>query len=194
MRKRLAHATQPSKKLKDPSEAVRRKDAALALGMSLGTAINRLRRMVLFDTVRRLGEDSCFRCGEQIKSVLEFSIDHKEPWSGVELKRNAALFWDLTNIAFSHLRCNALAHQKIAPAGMAWCTHHKKSLPKFMFSKNASRWSGVTNICKECRSTARRAVYVPHAERGIEERTRTKEKRHEDYLRYRDRKRAKAAA
>lgn len=72
------------------------------LGMPIGTANARLRKMVLFDVLRRHGENVCCRCGEKIESVMELSLEHKKPWLHV----SADLFWDLDNIGFSHTRCN----------------------------------------------------------------------------------------
>lgn len=37
-----------------------------------------------------------------IGTVQDFSIEHKEPWFNVAPE----LFWDLGNLAFSHLSCN----------------------------------------------------------------------------------------
>jgi len=72
------------------------------LGMPFGTASSRLRKKVLFSLVQRFGLDDCFKCGGKIATIDEFSIEHKRPWLNVD----PDLFWDLDNIAFSHLRCN----------------------------------------------------------------------------------------
>jgi hypothetical protein len=74
------------------------------LGMSYGTATARLRKLVLFDLLKRHGENICYRCNEPIETVEELSMDHKEPWLG----NDTALFWDVENIAFAHLSCNCL--------------------------------------------------------------------------------------
>lgn len=75
---------------------------AAQLGMPLGTASHRLRKMVMFNLIKRLEEDQCYRCQRKIRSPEELSIDHKQDWLNVD----PDLFWDLDNIAFSHLRCN----------------------------------------------------------------------------------------
>src|ERR1017187_7229309 len=67
------------------------------LGMPYGTACGRLRKIILFDCIKRLKLNVCFRCGKPIRNVADFSIDHKKPWEG----RHARLFWSLKNIAFS---------------------------------------------------------------------------------------------
>jgi hypothetical protein len=82
-----------------------KKDALL--GESHGTAGNRLRKLLLFSLVQETGRNVCFQCGEQILSADELSIEHKEPWMSAENPREA--FFDLNNIAFSHLSCNVAA-------------------------------------------------------------------------------------
>ena len=80
------------------------------LGMALGTAAGRLRKALLFDFVCRLGLDTCFRCGGRIESVETLSIEHKEAWLFAD--DPLAAFLDLTNIAYSHLSCNAGAGRR----------------------------------------------------------------------------------
>lgn len=72
------------------------------LGIPFGTAMNRLRKMVLFDLLAQSGKNVCYRCGKEIMSVGDLSIEHKKSWLNVEV----SLFWDLNNIDFSHLHCN----------------------------------------------------------------------------------------
>lgn len=72
------------------------------LGMPHGTANARLRKMILFRLIKKCGEDTCFRCGKAIGNLDDLSIEHKLPWEN----RSVDLFWDLDNIAFSHLKCN----------------------------------------------------------------------------------------
>lgn len=107
------------------------------LGMPFGTASARLRKIVLFDLLCRLNEDHCYRCQGQIESVDDLSIEHKEPW----LRKDNKLFWDLDNIAFSHLSCNVSFPQK-----------SKTSCP------NGHPYSGIDNrgrrICHICHSVA----------------------------------------
>ncbi len=77
---------------------------AEALGMSHGTAANRLRKMILFSLVCRLSLNTCYQCGGEILSVDDLSIEHKEPW--LRADDPVQCFFDLDNIAFSHLSCN----------------------------------------------------------------------------------------
>jgi len=78
-----------------------------ALGIPFGTACNRLRKQIMFHLVRQLGMDICFQCNTRIESVSELSIEHKLPWLYDE--NPADKFFDLDNIAFSHLSCNVKA-------------------------------------------------------------------------------------
>lgn len=80
---------------------------AEALGMSHGTAANRLRKMILFSLVCRLELNTCYQCGSEILSVDDLSIEHKEPW--LRADDPVESFFDLDNIAFSHLSCNVAA-------------------------------------------------------------------------------------
>ena len=80
------------------------------LKMSHGKAVNQLRKMVLFKCIKKLGEDICFRCGEKIESINDLSIEHKLPWQSSD--DPIETFFDLENIAFSHLNCNISASDK----------------------------------------------------------------------------------
>ena len=131
-----------------------RKDATL--GMSHGTASNRLRKNILFNLLCKLNENVCFKCTQKINNVDELSIEHKLPWEGI----SAELFWDLNNIAFSHVRCNRphrLHGPKIfVPEGMAWCSGHQMALPISEFHRriNRNKSSDLQPYCKSCRSEA----------------------------------------
>lgn len=80
------------------------------MGIPIGTASNRLRKDVMFMLVCRCGMGTCFRCGLPIESAGELSIEHKDSWQASN--DPLASFFDLANIAFSHLRCNILASSK----------------------------------------------------------------------------------
>jgi hypothetical protein len=80
---------------------------ARQLGVSPSAAMAKLVRMFLFQTLSRLNENVCFRCGKVIERLMELSIDHKEPWLHVDPK----LFWDLSNVAVSHKACNSGARR-----------------------------------------------------------------------------------
>lgn len=67
---------------------------------SYPAARNRLTRALLFQLVDR----TCYRCGKEIQSIDDWSIDHKQSWRTSDRPRE--LFYDLVNIAYSHLDCN----------------------------------------------------------------------------------------
>lgn len=125
------------------------------LGINIGTASNRLRRNIMFNLLMRLNENVCFRCGKPINTPEEFSIDHKSPWRG----EDPSLFWDLDNIAFSHLKCNKAdrpamnkesKRRIVGPDGTSWCYQCKEFLPEVEFTKNRNRWNGYSWQCKSC--------------------------------------------
>jgi hypothetical protein len=131
------------------------------LGMPYGTACNRLRKSIMFDFMRRLGLDKCFRCGHAIVSTNDMSIEHKESWLDVSVD----LFWDLDNIAFSHLSCNSsnrerivnrYGEKKIGIPGMAWCVGCQDFLPIMKFNKNSDRWDNTQDYCRKCQKAMRK--------------------------------------
>lgn len=77
------------------------------LGMPYGTANGRLKKNIMFDLVCKLRLNLCFHCKLEITSIAQFSIEHKTPWLNSE--NPVELFFDLNNIAFSHLVCNVEA-------------------------------------------------------------------------------------
>ncbi len=81
------------------------KDAAL--GISHGTAANRLRKSIMFALICETKRNVCHQCGAGIWKVEDLSVEHKEPWLAADDPRKA--FFDLNNIAFSHLKCNVRA-------------------------------------------------------------------------------------
>lgn len=127
---------------------------AATLGMPWGTANGRLRKSILFHLLKKHNENVCVRCQKEIEKVEDLSIEHIVPWEG----KSAELFWDLDNIAFSHLACN-VPHQrtsagpklrKIGPDGTNWCSRHQRFISDKEFSSNKSRWNGLHDLCKEC--------------------------------------------
>src|SRR6185369_14381576 len=80
------------------------------LGMPFGTANARLRKSLLFHLVKKLKEANCFVCGNEIESLDDFSIEHKIPY--LDSEKVIELFFDVENIAFSHLSCNIGSSRK----------------------------------------------------------------------------------
>lgn len=122
------------------------------LGMSHGTAANRLRKMILFRQLKKHGENVCVRCGKSIEAVEDLSIEHIKPWEGI----SAELFWDLENIAFSHISCNR-PHRYPGPAipveeGNVWCCVCQSEKPRSEFHQNSYRNNGLSAECKPCKS------------------------------------------
>jgi len=127
------------------------------LGMNHSTAASKLRKMLLFKYVKLAGHDTCYKCGSKIESIDDFSIEHKKPW----LYENPNLFWDLDNIAFSHMRCNRPhrkgvnkdnTNRRKVYKDKLWCNKCKKFLNKDEFSDNKYTWSGKQKWCKNCKS------------------------------------------
>lgn len=119
------------------------------LGMPWGTAAQRLRKMLLFKFVQELKLDTCFKCGTVIESIDDLSIEHKTPW----FNRDAELFWDLDNIAFSHLRCNVRTSPgkttRISDGENHWCSGHDTMHHSKEFGKNLAVSSGLASNCKK---------------------------------------------
>lgn len=82
---------------------------SVQLGMNPSTASGRLLKDILFQLVCETGKDKCFHCGEKITRET-LSIEHKTPW--LDSDDPQGLFFDLDNIAFSHLLCNTKAARK----------------------------------------------------------------------------------
>jgi hypothetical protein len=80
------------------------------LGEKLSTAKSKLNKLLMFELVKKCNMDTCFRCGEKIDNIEEFTIDHKESW--LLSDDPAKLFYDIENIAFSHPQCNYEAGTK----------------------------------------------------------------------------------
>lgn len=74
------------------------------LGMPSGTASSRLKKILMFELAKLTGKDICYRCNKLIETVEEFSLEHKVPW--LDSANPIESFFDLNNIAFSHLSCN----------------------------------------------------------------------------------------
>src|SRR5689334_22132550 len=83
------------------------KKKADQLGMPIGTASARLRKMILFDIPVKSCKLVCYQCGEHIWDIDDLSIEHKIPW--LDSESPIKLFFDLDNIAYSHLSCNVSA-------------------------------------------------------------------------------------
>lgn len=117
------------------------------LGMNASTASHRLRKMILFSLVQQTGQDVCFRCQTKIETVKELSIEHKTPW--LDSENPIKTFFDLENVAFSHLKCNIAERRK----------PNKKYFTKDEL-KAANRYRWRNSKRKNYSSEARRAKYL----------------------------------
>ena len=139
------------------------KDALL--GMPHGTANNKLRKSIIFMLASKLNMLFCFRCNTEILEINTLSIEHKKAWQqAIEPK---AAFFDLKNIAFSHLRCNISVgnrdhakesrpgRYKVGDRNELWCGREHKFLLKEKFSKNVSNRTEYQSMCNKCRSKSR---------------------------------------
>jgi len=119
------------------------------LGMPVGTAAHRLRKNIMFTMAQKLGEDLCFRCGCQIETVEEFSVEHKESWQNSA--DPIAAFFDLENISFSHHSCNSGAgvrHRTLA-------TPQQINRLEWLARKNSQGWKDTVAKRREKRRLAR---------------------------------------
>lgn len=125
------------------------------LGMPYGTAGNRLRKLIMFHPLERHGENVCFKCKRPIETAEELSIEHIRPWQ----LGGSRLFRDMSNIAFSHLKCNrqsvskpgsGVKRRKVGPEGTVWCNCCKDYLQVERFYKNRANWNGYSNRRISC--------------------------------------------
>jgi hypothetical protein len=142
---------------------------AIQLGMSYGKANAKLRKLIIFDLIKKLNLNVCYRCHNSIENIDTLSIEHKIPW--FNSSNPYELFFDINNITFSHLLCN-IKHKRnnsklmshtmklkwsrtLPPEGMAWCGYCKQTLLKEFFSFNKSTRTKTEWICKKCRKEVR---------------------------------------
>ena len=126
------------------------------LGIPFGTACNKLRRMVMFDLLHRHEENVCFKCGKIIIRVEDLTLEHKEAWQDI----GAHLFWDLSNIAFSHRQCNlptGIVRREIVD-GTLWCSNCKQYKSISCFHRERKQRTGFALLCKDCSNFKRREV------------------------------------
>lgn len=119
------------------------------LGMTIGKARALLVKMLLFEMAQKLGRDICFRCSQRIEGIGQFSIEHKIAW--LDSEDPAALYFDLSNVAFSHLSCNSAVSKnprKKARPGEIWCPTCQASKPPMAFRPYVrKRGWGVCTAC-----------------------------------------------
>lgn len=129
------------------------------LGMPYGTACAILRKSIIFWLAGENGMLNCYRCKKPIENIKDFSIEHKLPWQK-ETEPNKS-FFDIENIAFSHIKCNIGGHNRSK-------TTCKNGHPYNRIAKRGER------ICRICHN----AEMVEFRKSNY-----TKEKRHKQHIR-----------
>lgn len=117
------------------------------LGMPHGTAQGKLRKLILFYLIKKLNLNICYRCNKQIETENELSIEHKEPY--LDTDNPVELFFDINNIAFSHLKCNvnAARPKKMKhPSQRAYSKGCRCDGCKNEHRKNNSKWRNSKKI------------------------------------------------
>lgn len=107
------------------------------LGMPHGTATGRLKKNLMFQMMHKLGLNNCYQCGKSIDTSGELSVEHKIPW--LDSEDPVGLFFDLDNIAFSHLSCNVAAgtRDNVKRSGLTPAERNKISKTKWRSSMTA---------------------------------------------------------
>lgn len=150
------------------SDTAAHKRRAEQLGMHFSTASAKLKKQVLFSLVQETGRDICVVCDEPIEIDTDLSFEHIKPWES----RDIALFWDISNIGFSHKKCNT-PHRRlgsngkmriIAPEGMSWCFRCKKFESIELFSKDKFRWTGLRAACRQQMKVYKKKYHESKAE------------------------------
>lgn len=101
-----------------------RVDKKNQLGIDPGTAAHQLKKLILFDLLKQLKKNYCYQCASEIETPEELSIEHKTPW--LHSNDPKGLFFDLSNIAFSHLSCNVGAARRAVEAVHPSATYYAK--------------------------------------------------------------------
>lgn len=129
------------------------------LGMSIGKANNRLRKKILFSLIKACGLDNCYRCNKIIDEISDLSIEHIKPW--LHSENPSELYFDLDNIAFSHLSCNSACARKpnqiTNKVGYLWCwrCQQYKKIEEFPPSAQNNRVKDCTKCYSSYRSEYR---------------------------------------
>lgn len=111
---------------------------AQQLGMNPSTASGRLVKDLLFKFIIDAG-NKCHRCGGELTRET-FSIEHIENW--LDSDDPIKLYFDLSNIAFSHKSCNfSAARKKETPHGTLW------------------RYQKYRCRCDECKKVKKEDIY-----------------------------------
>lgn len=127
------------------------------LGMNVSAAQARLTRDILWKLILQTNQTLCFHCNKEM-SRETFSIEHKVPWLDSENPRD--LFFDLDNISFSHLSCNAAAARKPTKGIVPHGTNSGYDFHKCR-----------CDACRAAKAERRMREYTPEKRRATYERT-----------------------
>lgn len=105
------------------------------LGENFSTATAKLKKSILFDLIKKLELDNCYRCTLKIDNIDDLSVEHKNSWQSADDPVNS--FYDLDNIGFSHIRCNICAAAK-PNKKYSNNSEYKKAVWKRYYAKNKS--------------------------------------------------------
>lgn len=111
------------------------------LGMYTSRAANKLNRSIMYHLAKKLNEHYCYRCGAEICTIKEFTVEHKTPW--LDSPNPVELYFDLENIAFSHFLCNSRAGRKLGG-------NHKKKETKDLKHGNSYAYCKRKCRCEVC--------------------------------------------
>jgi hypothetical protein len=130
--------------------------------MSLSAATHKLRKLLLFEAMRELNKLNCFQCGETISSVDSFTVEHKVPWRLTENPMD--VYFDLSNIAYSHHSCNSGAARKADthPGARKYTDKERQCSDCHVWKpfrdscRNRGKASVREIMCRQCRRESRR--------------------------------------
>ena len=120
------------------------------LGINPSTASGKLLKDLLYDFVVKANH-TCFRCGGKLTRET-FSIEHVVPW--LDSEDPVSLYFDIDNIAYSHLTCNVL---------MSRGSKGKITIRKGRIAHGTSGYRKMNcrcEVCKSAYSTARKEKYI----------------------------------
>lgn len=121
------------KEMKESRYSKQNKKKSEQLGISYSKASHTLRKNIMFLLIQQCGMDRCYVCGATICDANTLSIEHKQAW--MYSKEPSKLYFELSNIAFSHRSCNVKRKRgKFSSVGVCgmngvYCDKRRKKNP-----------------------------------------------------------------